>query len=79
MKMTADSLLVSPKVRRAAANLVAYLEHDEFNDYLGELPRDHIWHSVKIVRDWLGMPPDENEAEVIADRRAELKEHNKAA
>jgi hypothetical protein len=74
------TLGASPKVQRAAQRLVEYLEHDEYRDFLGELPRDHIFHAVRTVRDWLGMAPlDADEAATIADARAEAREERRAS
>jgi hypothetical protein len=68
------TLLASPEVQRAAQQLVEYLEHDEYWDFLGELPDDHIFHSVRIVRDWLGMEPlDADEAATIAEAMEERR------
>jgi hypothetical protein len=41
-------------VQHEIARLIDYLLADEFNHFAGE--PDHIWHSVKAVRDWLGWP-----------------------
>ena len=60
------------KVQRAVQRLVEYLEHDEYRDFLGELPRDHIFHSVRIARNWLCMAPlDAHETKTIAEARRE--------
>jgi hypothetical protein len=49
-------------------------DHEEFEHYLGSgaSDADHIWHDIKIVRDWLGYPRmvGEDERIVAARRRA---------
>jgi hypothetical protein len=66
------TLEANPKVQHAVQQIVEYLEHDEYYDFLGELPDDHIFHAIRTVRDWLGMAPlDANEAAVIAEAREE--------
>jgi hypothetical protein len=57
------------KVQHAVQQLVEYLEHDEYRDFLGEFPDDHIFYAVRTAQDWLGMAPlDANEAAVIAEQ-----------
>ena len=49
--------IASKKVQKAAKQIVRYLEHDEYLDYIGDpAAKDHIWHSVRVLRDWLNMP-----------------------
>ena len=74
----ARNRIANRKVQCAAEKLVEYLGHDEFHNYCEllmneESGRSHIWLSVKILRDWLDIPPSEHEAENIADARAYRK------
>ena len=63
-KRVADS-----DVQREIAWLIDYLQVDEFNHFAGE--PDHVWHSIKAVRDWLGWPGKLADQDAI---EAELKE-----
>jgi hypothetical protein len=61
------TLEANPKVQRAVRQLVEYLEQDEYLHFLGGFERNHIFQSVRIARDWLGMTPlHKDEAECIA-------------
>jgi hypothetical protein len=59
----------NPKVRKALEALIKHLEHFEFESFIksvkkGYATRDHNWHRVRLVRDWLKIEPahdDENE------------------
>jgi hypothetical protein len=85
--MNANKDDASQKVRQAAKQIVQYLEHDEFHSYLealadGDNSKEHIWHSVCVLRDWLGLPVNERrEADDIREAKSEaagvriLREH----
>ena len=59
-------------VQRAIAQLVGYLQVNEFNHFVGE--PDHIFHAVRTVRDWLGWPSKLDDEDAIV---AELKQQYK--
>ena len=60
--------IASPDVQRAIVRLIDYMAADEFNHFMGE--PDHIWHTVRIVRDWIGLPKFEDEDAVMAELEA---------
>jgi hypothetical protein len=61
--------IADPEAQRAIAQLVDYLQVDEFNHFAGE--PDHIFHAVRTVRDWLGWPGRLKDEDAIV---AELKQ-----
>jgi hypothetical protein len=57
--------------------VVNYLNHDGVKqDWLGSLNRDHIWHPVRVLRDWLEREdtPDEDEAAQLMAEAAKESE-----
>jgi hypothetical protein len=73
------------RVQKSVAQLVDCLlfDHEEFERYLGRgaSDADHIWHDIKVVRDWLGLPRmvGEDERIVAAKRRAAERAHKQRA
>jgi hypothetical protein len=52
-------------VQQSVENVVNYLAETEWNDFNGE--PDHIWHSVRILRDWIGSDKFDEEDAVMAE------------
>jgi hypothetical protein len=72
--------IASPATQRAIMRVVDYMAHDEWRSFNGE--PDHIWYSVRTLRDWLGWDKFKNEDEetvALEEEYAFQQERTKAS
>jgi len=58
--------IASSDVQGAVEDVVRHLIEDEWKNFNGE--PDHIWHSIRTLRDWLGWAKFENEDKEMTTR-----------
>ena len=63
--------IASSDVQGAVEDVVRHLIEDEWKNFNGE--PDHIWHSVRMLRDWLGWDKFEDEDEETTAREYEYE------
>jgi hypothetical protein len=62
--MLFNTPIPNKKVLRALESLINRMERFQFTSFItavkkGYATRDHDWHRVRLIRDWLGIEPDQ--------------------
>jgi hypothetical protein len=76
-KKSTPDRIAGPDIQRAIEHVVEYLAADEWEHFDGE--PDHIWRSVRILRDWLGWEVFWNEGAETAAREKHYRAREKDA
>jgi hypothetical protein len=72
--------VVNQKLQTAVGDVVHYLIEDEWKNFNGE--PDHIWYSIRTLRDWLGwdkFEDEDEETDALEEEYAFQQERTKAS